>query len=399
MTQEELKLERVQIHQPLDPLSFAFLVEEGNHDRVYDCTAIRPGIFVPGIGNAGKLRIRIGAEFLKRVAATGKGKKIDLEHKQDMDNEVGVVQDSYYHEAEARLRQQLRLQAMRPRFMDALGFVESRLKAKQIPEVSVEFEKIIVRPAEAFEKPFFDVDMLDAVLEGTALVTKGACGAKDGCGISLCAAELTHLVVAPGDAAGADANKNPLNPAPAVSSLGAPPPMPCGDQTCLQKHAKMEVDLQQATANVKDLTSKLAAAEEKATALAKDNKDLTGTVQSYKDAEKTALLETLQAAAPKGTDLHAVLQLEKGADLKSAPVATIQVALASFKAMGAKPAAEGGGRHTQVTKRDPPKGGQDSATYLQAMRERMGFSNKEGRTRVPAVMEANTRRLMADREV
>lgn len=474
MPANEQMLERLELHLPLDAMGFGLLVEDVNHDRVHGGVSIRAGIYIPGMGNPARSRIRIRPEVLKAIASTWKGKKIDLEHSQDLEDEVGFIQDSYYSPDVQGIRKQLRLQATRPRFLDAVGFISGRLAAGQVPELSVEFENIVLRAADAREKAFFDLDLVGAVGAGVALVTRGACGAPDGCGIGMTfageepaspaerggqpprlalgaswrgtleaagdpahvhefvlekwrdlmtgkehttlisesyedrAANVTHNhqwlnaerttedaghshkvptpPVSLGLARPPKANTNPLNAVATVSLTEEPIPMPCGDATCLTKHAKMETDLQTALKERDDLRTKVGAHEASLKQKDAEYAEAAKTIQGYKEAERTALLEALKAAAPQTADLKLIL----GAEPAQADLASIRTALACFKAAGSKPApADGAGRRTLQTKRDA---GGDPAAYLEAQRAKLGLSGADGKTpsRLPPSLQRNT---------
>jgi hypothetical protein len=371
--------QRLQLHLDLATVGFGLLVEEVDHDRVYDGVAIRAGIYIPGVGNSTGLRIRIRPEVLRAIAPSWKGKKVDMEHQQDIENEVGFIQDSWYDANVQGVRQQLRLQAARPKFLDAVGFVVGRTKAGQVPELSVEFEDTVFRSADAREKAFFDLDLVGATGAGVALVSRGACGAKDGCGIGL----SYHTEAA-------KANPPPSNAAGGVSSHGDHPTMPC-EAGCAQKFAKMEIDLQTAMKERDELRVKVGAHE--ATLKQKDV-ELTAAntvIQGFREAERQALLEGLKAVAPATADLKVIL----GAEPKDASLDSIKTALAAFKAMGSKPAPmDGAGRRSIQTKRD--EGAPDKASFLEAQRQKLGLAAADGKSasKLPLSMQRNTKALL-----
>lgn len=397
-------------HVNFDLAGFRFLVED-KAERVYEGVAIRQGVYIPGVGNPLRLRVRMRAEVLRAIAPSGKGKKVDIEHLQDMENEVGYIRDSYYAPDKLGIRQQLGLQPTRPRFTDAIGFVEGRLQAGLVPELSIELENMVLVAADPRDKAFFDLDLVGATIAGVALVSKGACGSRDGCGIGLSFAEDLN------------ANTNPSNPIDPVTPF-RDSSMPC-DANCVTKHAeliaakaKAEEDKlaafkarDEALAAQKGVEQKLGEATTTSTSLKTELeatktqlKERDGVIQGYKDAEKTALLEALQLHAPKTADLKQVLGLEAKQDLKEAPIPVIEVALKAFKSHGSKPAApDGGGRRTIPTARDGSPF--DAQKFLDAKREAMGLSapdaqgNPKPTKALPRALQKNTAALMGSPSV
>lgn len=154
-------------------------------DRVYPATVLKPGVYVPGIGNGDQKRIYFPLEFLERRHASMDGKKVDLEHSTTIEDEVGFARNPRMEGD--KMRADLVLQATRARFIDALAFVEGRIAAKQVPEVSVEIVKFVLRDATPDEHRLLGAThvLVDGEFDGVAILTKGACSAEAGCGIGL----------------------------------------------------------------------------------------------------------------------------------------------------------------------------------------------------------------------
>jgi len=185
------------VHAPALSLQ-GLTIEDAQADQTFDGTLIKPGVFTPGIGvpdinNGEPVRIRIGAALIERLAPTMAGKPINLEHSRSVEDEVGVVESP--HVIEGALKARLHFQAKRSRFLDAVAFINGRVEAKQVPNLSVEFKDPVFRPVQDGEA---DLELVDASeFRGVALLSEGACSDRDGCGIGLSSKQgsALHLTV------------------------------------------------------------------------------------------------------------------------------------------------------------------------------------------------------------
>lgn len=173
-------------------------------DVVEPAVLIRPGVFEPGRGQQHTRRVAIPGEFIRQAADSMEGQPVNLGHSDEVQDEVGFVANVEV-DADAALRADLVLQRSRPRFSDAVAFIEARRQAGQVPEVSVEIaadgvEFREAEPDETFQGEPFDVMLLAGQFQGVALLPKGACGADDGCGVGLEGAAV--MLEAPGIAFG-----------------------------------------------------------------------------------------------------------------------------------------------------------------------------------------------------
>ena len=357
-------------------------VEQHSHPRAYQAVIIREGVFVPGLGNAGAKRFFFPRTTLARMAPTGEGKTVNLEHSRTVADEVGILQSVKMDVDEVRMRAELILQPHRPRYTDAFGFIEGRLAAKQVPNVSIEVIDIITRPAEpgaSYNGQPYDEVIVDAILDGCAILPLGACSDKQGCGIGLEAHQqfpvlaFQPLGAEPDDATNQETNDHMDNPpkgAPAGAS-GTPAGCGCGNAPTL-------AGLQ---AKVTELTTALEAKTSEATTLAEQ-------VKGYEAAELQALQEAVSAAAPSGTDIKTIV----GAQPTKAALTAV---LAAFQAAKPKDDAKGfsAGRKTQAGARDDKDATAvaPNKDHLTAMRAKLGLAEK---TKLPASMQRNTGKLL-----
>ncbi len=153
---------------------------------VFRVAVIRPGVYTPGGGPSTGERIRVTEEFIRNAAPTLEGKPVNLEHSRTIQDEVGYHQNVLVEEDDEGvvLRADIVLQPNRPRYDDAVSFIQSRLEAGSVPEYSMEFPhaSAVFRPA---SDAGADLELVDGEFAGGALVTEGACGAEDGCGVGL----------------------------------------------------------------------------------------------------------------------------------------------------------------------------------------------------------------------
>lgn len=167
------------------PLALTLVVDaSGNQDRVYQAVLLKPGVYMPGIGGGGD-RIFFPADVLERLAPSLEGKPVNLEHSTDLADEVGFTRNVRWQDG--AIRGDIVLQAKRPKFTEAVGFVDGRLAIKQVPNVSVEFRApVYVAAQNPGELAAYDKRLVDAKeFQGTAVLSRGACSQDAGCGIGL----------------------------------------------------------------------------------------------------------------------------------------------------------------------------------------------------------------------
>lgn len=341
-------------------------VDEGATPRPYQAVILKEGTFVPGLGNPNAIRYFFPRETLAAMAASGNGKAVNLEHVRTVENEVGVMQDVHMDGDGIRLRADVILQPQRPRFPDALGFIEGRLKAGQVPNVSVEVIDILTRPAPREQAHLYDEVIVQATLDGLAILPVGACSDKDGCGIGLTAHAFPVLV----PFGGRDTTKeNPENMAdPPKGASGGAAPCGCGGAP----------DIATLQAKVKELEAELAAKTTEATSLA-------AKVQGYEAAEVQALTEAVQAHAPPGTDIKSIVGPEP-------TKASLTAALKAFQA--AKPAGDGlgmGGRKTAPPARKEGESVVPNKDALLALRAKYGLPEKSA---LPPALAKNSAKVL-----
>ncbi len=167
-------------------------------DQVYRTAIIRPGVYTPGGGPLAGKRIAITEQFLQDAGPTLEGEPVNLEHSQSVNDEIGFHRNVALEEDEQGmvLRADLQVQASRPRFDDAVSFIESRLSAGETPEYSMELptpalEWREAEPGETFQGEPFDIMLTDGAFAGGALLSEGACTAEDGCGVGLSTGQET----------------------------------------------------------------------------------------------------------------------------------------------------------------------------------------------------------------
>jgi len=363
-------------------IALTFVPDEIGGDRQFDAVILREGVFQPGIGNPDGERIFFPREVLVRMAPGGEGKPVNLEHKKTVLDEVGILTQLRMDDEGVRLRANLVLQQKRPRYTDAIGFIEARQAAGLVPNVSVELDAVVLAPAATpEEKALWDFRVVDAVLTGCAILPNGACSDSAGCGIGLAALTAGFQVLA-------------------LQGIDAKEMTPMCDQKELVASLQAKVTALEANAlkQTTEHATALAAEAAKATAL-------TAQVAEFEKADLEALQEAVEAAAPKGTDVKALLG-EKPSK------AEMLVALKAFKAAPKAPAAAdvtpglGLGRHTAAVTRGPTGqrtttvSGKDAEARKAALAQRyksLGLAAPD-KSKVPAALQRNTDRILAPLE-
>lgn len=342
------------------PLAFDSASITGE-DQVFRATVIRAGVFTPGLGNPDGLRVHFSKEFLAENYQDLEGQKVDLEHLQDIENEVGFMRDVRFDGE--RVTADLVIQSDRPRFADAVGFINGRKESGLVPNVSVELENVEFVEAPEGETEW-DLSLTKATFTGVAILTKGACSDSDGCGIG-----LSHYKSS-AEGADTDADKASVTVLALTDSDGDSQtkgePMPNENESggpCQCQDGK--------DTDTTALKAELASAKSALEAMQAEAATLREQVMAYADAEREATLEAVTAAAPEGTDLKEVL----GVEPTEADLRTLEVALSAFRASGLNKVGLSGGRHTATGKRDRNDLG-SGEDHLARMRKRLGFEGK-----------------------
>lgn len=361
------QMDRVVLHQPL--LELATIQEQGQGDRVYDAKMITGGVFTSGLGPNAGVRVRIRSEVIDRRHPTMEGKRVNLEHSDQIMDEVGFARRPVMNEGS--LRGQIVLQQARPKFTDALGFVEGRLQAKQVPNVSVEFGKPVFREATLEEKPFFDLDLVDfEQFEGVALVSQGACRPGNGdCGIGLKGHASSLLLM------GATHKPRALSQPDHVS--GSRDSHMSAEEDAKKQAEKNQLDLTARVAELEACRAKnelaLKARDEELLALKKAQAD-------RDEQERLSLLAQVKDAAPEGMDLKF---------LGDKPTREhLVLALAAIKGSGQK---SGGGRHTSPGSRDGERA--NEKLDLKGLRAKFRLTDQTA-SRLPKVMQKHTKEIL-----
>lgn len=355
----------------------------GDGDRDFPGVIIREGVYVPGIGNPKGERIHFSREFLARIAPTGEGKRVDLDHSDAKEDEVGFMHDLAMDEA--NLRAVLTVQQARPRFADAVAFVDGRLALGKVPNVSIELENIVTRPAKtAAEKAMWDHDAIDATLEGVAILPEGACSDKAGCGIGLAAEKAGFTVLALQGIDNKEDEQPMCDQKDLVASLQA-------DKKALEERLKEKDTALTAVTKERD--------EEKAAkaSLTKERDTLKATADAREKEDREDLTAALKEALPDGTDLESIVGKEPTVQALSVALKTIGAQPKPRTPQGGAPAAGGQrlGRHTAANPRsgDNAAPTADRTARVLALRKRVGLPEKSP---LPAKMQRNSdARLLA----
>jgi hypothetical protein len=338
----------------------------------YPAVILREGIYVPGIGNRDGKRILFRRAILAKLAETGEGKKVDLDHSKKEEDIVGAM--TALTVDEASLRATLNLEAKRGRYDDAVKFIEGRAKGGGVANVSVELDNVVTqanKKGDKFQGQAWDEEVVDATLEGVAILPQGACSDKDGCGIGMSHAHFTGR------------NDAATITVLALQGIGQHKENP----TMCDKHD--EALQARVTALEADLTKEKNAHEETKKSLGQKDTELVSLreqVGKFEKQELDDLAEAVKALAPKGVELSALVG-------EKPTKATLTVALRSLEA--AKPK---GDEKTVAMGRASASGRQEQGTdkaahqaRVEAARKRFGLAEKSN---LPASMQRNTERLL-----
>ncbi|MCA1811451.1 MAG: phage scaffolding protein [Halobacteriales archaeon] len=370
----ERRLTRVSLLVPQAPWPDMALGAEADGERVFPAVIIREGVYVPGIGNPNGERFFLSKEFLAKVAPSGEGKRVDLDHSDKPEDEVGVMRQVGMEEA--AMRANLHLQANRPRFADAISFVEGRLKAKRVPNVSIELENIVTRPAKTpEEKAAWDHAAIDATMEGVAILPLGACSDKAGCGIGLAAKQAGFTVLA---LQGGDNRKDK--------------PM-CNDPNMV---VSLQAEKKALEDRLKEKETALAEAKAQTTTLTNERDTLKATAAEREKQDIEDLTEAVKDALPQGTELATVVGDKPTVASLTVALKALTIAKPAPSGGDGKPAVRLGGRTTAPSTRSDAPSGADRDARVKALRLKHGLPEKSN---LPPSMRRNSEaRLLAQAE-
>jgi hypothetical protein len=132
------------------------------------------------------------AEEIAKAFKTMEGKPLILDHSKAIEDEIGFVKDVKYCPKVKKMTVIPVINLSTPKSRIALSYIECRMKAGQIPEVSVGvFVDSAVEMIGGEEK----LVCRNLEFDHLALVTRGACGPSSGCGIGLSTKENKKLEV------------------------------------------------------------------------------------------------------------------------------------------------------------------------------------------------------------
>ena len=121
-------------------------------------------------------------EELEKAFLSWDKQPINLDHSNKIEDIVGFIKEPFYDKVNHKITVQPIIDEMMPKSPIAVGYINNRLKAGAVPEVSVGVW--LDRIDEEFEGK---TRLTARNLQGDhlALVTRGACSPEDGCGIGL----------------------------------------------------------------------------------------------------------------------------------------------------------------------------------------------------------------------
>lgn len=270
--------------------------------RSFHATMLRPGIYVPGVGNPDGRRIRIGADFIRRRGPTMEGKKVDMEHGQGPNDVAGHVEG--VATPKSALTGDVVIEPDKPAFARASEHIDAHVKAKTVPNVSVEIDHEKMEPGDGKS---FDQDLVDGTFEGLGLVQRGACSDQEGCGIGMNAQVGTLRLMFSAGAEDPPEGERKMtgkeDPPGAAAAACA-----CGGEG---KALKERVD---------SLQKEIELARTATTAAQGELKTAKDLVAAYEKAEHDALVDAVKASAPEGfvlrsdatpAELRAMLEIQK----------------------------------------------------------------------------------------
>jgi len=133
------------------------------------------------------------AEELEKAYKTWENQPVNLDHSERTEDEVGFIKEVVYDTINKRITARPFINDLAPKAAIAAGFINGRLAAGTIPEVSIGVW--VDREEETDDNG--DVRFTARNLQGDhlALVTRGACSPDDGCGIGMSKKEPMHTSV------------------------------------------------------------------------------------------------------------------------------------------------------------------------------------------------------------
>lgn len=172
--------------------------------------------------------ILVPVEELAKAAPGIDRKPVNLDHKGDVDNEVGFVRQPTMFER--ALKGFIVLNPKTSKFAIARGYIENRLAAGTAPEVSVGFYADI---DESQDPPVAS----NLAFDHLALVSRGACSPQAGCGVG-----LSNQSTPQGVNMTTEPTTPPAAPAPEEPAKEAAPEAPVAPPECGCKALKAEVE-------------------------------------------------------------------------------------------------------------------------------------------------------------
>ena len=123
------------------------------------------------------------AEEIEKAHLTWNKQPLNLDHSDKVEDIVGYVTEAFYDKNTKKFSVKPIIDAQLPKSIIARGYINSRLDAGSIPEVSVGVW--VGRVDESLEEGKTRLTARNLMGDHLALVTRGACSPQDGCGIGL----------------------------------------------------------------------------------------------------------------------------------------------------------------------------------------------------------------------
>ena len=174
---EESDMKKERIHMNLSSKMFKPLVfkDKPNEFKGFDRATIL-------VGDNTYNGIYFPAEELEKAYHSWENQPVNLDHSDKTEDEVGFIREVFFDKTNKKITAKPFINGSAPKSAIAAGFIQGRLMAGTIPEVSIGvwLDKV--------EEDFDDDFRLTARnLQGDhlAIVTRGACSPQDGCGIGM----------------------------------------------------------------------------------------------------------------------------------------------------------------------------------------------------------------------
>lgn len=123
------------------------------------------------------------ADEIEKAHLTWNKQPLNLDHSDKVEDIVGYVTEAYYDKNSKKFSVKPIIDSQLPKSNIARGYINSRLEAGSIPEVSVGVW--VDRVDESLEEGKTRLTARNLIGDHLALVTRGACSPQDGCGIGL----------------------------------------------------------------------------------------------------------------------------------------------------------------------------------------------------------------------